>query len=119
MVSASAQGRPVIRSAWRTGQSPKHQSPEARLPRRELNRHNGRVPPMATSNRSPGKTIPTRLRVVQGDAQHPKRKTLSAFQCTACTERPGVVAHTLVQVLRTPHEANGKLVAGSLWWACG
>ena len=75
---------------------------------------------MATSDRSPGKKLPTRLRVVEGDAQqHPTRKTLSAFECTTCTEKLGIAAHTMVQVLRTPHEANGKLVAGSLWWACG
>ena len=24
----------------------------------------------------------------------------------------------MIQVLRTPHEANGKLIAGHLWWAC-
>jgi hypothetical protein len=24
----------------------------------------------------------------------------------------------LVQVITNPHEANGKLVAGTLWWAC-
>jgi hypothetical protein len=30
----------------------------------------------------------------------------------------GFEQHQMVQVLRDPHEANGKLVAGSLWWAC-
>ena len=46
------------------------------------------------------------------------RNTLKAFKCSNCTDETGMMAHTLVQVLREPHEANGKLVAGSLWWAC-
>ncbi|HEX2462650.1 MAG TPA: hypothetical protein VHJ58_21095, partial [Vicinamibacterales bacterium] len=58
--------------------------------------------------------------VVEGGAsQGPMRKTLSAFKCTKCTEELGLMAHTMVQVLRNPHEAKGKLIAGSLWWACG
>lgn len=43
---------------------------------------------------------------------------LTPWHCAACTEETGMYQHQMVQVLRDPHEANGKLVAGSLWWAC-
>jgi hypothetical protein len=48
----------------------------------------------------------------------PMKDQLTAFKCTPCTEEIGVDNTMLVQVIRTPHEANGKLVAGHLWWAC-
>ena len=69
----------------------------------------------------PVKEFPHRLRVVGGEnstPRQPMRNTLKAFKCSNCTDETGMIAHTLVQVLREPHEANGKLVAGSLWWAC-
>jgi hypothetical protein len=37
------------------------------------------------------------------------RDTLKAFKCARCTDETGMMAHTLVQVLREPHEANGKI----------
>ena len=43
---------------------------------------------------------------------------LTAFHCAACSEEMGYLQHQMVQVLRNPHEADGKLVAGSPWWAC-
>jgi hypothetical protein len=78
---------------------------------------------------------PARLRVVGGtDAEpevapapkpkKPRKKRppitnqLVPFKCTPCTEESGVDQTLLVQVIATPHEANGKLVAGHLWWAC-
>src|SRR5215211_7626420 len=74
---------------------------------------------------------PSRLRVVGGlDAaptpkakrrrprQVPMKDQLVPFKCTKCSEEAGFDNTMLVQVVRTPHEANGKLVAGHLWWAC-
>jgi hypothetical protein len=78
---------------------------------------------------------PARLRIVGGIdtepevAPTPKARTkrprrvamkdqLVPFKCTACAEETGVDHTLLVQVVSTPHEANGKLVAGHLWWAC-
>jgi DNA-directed RNA polymerase subunit RPC12/RpoP len=46
------------------------------------------------------------------------KDTLKAFKCAKCSEELGHDYHQMVQVLRNPHEANGKLAAGSLWWAC-
>jgi hypothetical protein len=46
------------------------------------------------------------------------KDVLKAFKCSQCSEETGMVSHQMVQVLRNPHEANGKLIAGSLWWAC-
>lgn len=68
----------------------------------------------------PVKEFPHRLRVVGGEnstPRQPMRNTLKAFKCSNCTDEIGMMAHTLVQVLREPHEANGKLVAGSSWAA--
>ena len=49
----------------------------------------------------------------------PMKDQLTRFHCAECTaEMMGFEQHQMVQVLRDPHEANGKLVAGSLWWAC-
>jgi hypothetical protein len=79
---------------------------------------------------------PSRLRVVGGTDAEPveapapkpkkprKKRTvpmkdqLVAFKCTPCTEETGVDNTKLVQVITAPFEANGKLVAGHLWWAC-
>jgi hypothetical protein len=84
---------------------------------------------------------PTRLRVVGGtdadllkqfeeklEAAKPKprraprkvpmKDQLIPFRCTRCVEETGLDDTQMVQVLRNPHEANGKLIAGSLWWAC-
>jgi hypothetical protein len=43
---------------------------------------------------------------------------LTRWHCAECTAELGYMQHQMVQVLRDPHEPNGKLVAGSLWWAC-
>jgi hypothetical protein len=44
---------------------------------------------------------------------------LTPWHCAECTEENmGHYQHKMVQVLRAPHEANGKLICGSLWWAC-
>jgi hypothetical protein len=49
----------------------------------------------------------------------PMKDQLTPWHCAECTaEMMGHYQHQMVQVLRAPHEANGKLVAGSLWWAC-
>jgi hypothetical protein len=48
----------------------------------------------------------------------PMKDQLVAFKCAPCTEETGVDQTKLVQVVTNPHEANGKLVAGHLWWAC-
>jgi hypothetical protein len=62
--------------------------------------------------------------VVVNKAKKPRAKRpamkdqLTPFYCAACSEEQGYLQHQMVQVLRNPHEANGKLVAGSLWWAC-
>jgi len=78
---------------------------------------------------------PARLRITGGlDTEHqvapgakakkprkkrpPMKDQLVRFKCTPCSEETGVEQSTMVQVLRTPHEANGKLIAGHLWWAC-
>ena len=44
---------------------------------------------------------------------------LTPWHCAECTdEQLGFYQHQMVQVLRSPHEANGKLICGSIWWAC-
>jgi hypothetical protein len=48
----------------------------------------------------------------------PMKDQLIPFRCTKCSEELGYDYDQMVQVLRNPHEANGKLVAGGLWWAC-
>jgi hypothetical protein len=48
----------------------------------------------------------------------PMKDQLTRWHCAECTAELGYMQHQMVQVLRDPHEANGKLVAGSLWWAC-
>jgi hypothetical protein len=78
---------------------------------------------------------PARLRVVGGldtepeiaptpKAKKPRKRhvpmkdQLVRFKCTPCSEAAGIDHTKLVQVMSTPYEANGKLVAGHLWWAC-
>ena len=48
----------------------------------------------------------------------PMKDQLTPWHCAECTEEMGFYQHQMVQVLRDPHEANGKLICGSLWWAC-
>ena len=49
----------------------------------------------------------------------PMKDQLTPWHCAACTEEMlGFEQHKMVQILRNPHEANGKLICGSLWWAC-
>ena len=48
----------------------------------------------------------------------PMKDQLTPWHCAECTEEMGFEQHRMVQVLCNPHEANGKLVAGGLWWAC-
>jgi hypothetical protein len=79
---------------------------------------------------------PSRLRVVGGmdtepepeakptKAKKPRKRTvpmkdqLQRWHCAPCSEEMGYEQHQMVQVLRDPYEANGKLVGGGLWWAC-
>jgi Rubredoxin-like zinc ribbon domain (DUF35_N) len=48
----------------------------------------------------------------------PLKDQMRAFKCTPCSEEVGNDQHKLVQVMMQPFEANGKIVAGGLWWAC-
>ena len=49
----------------------------------------------------------------------PMKDQLTPWHCAACTEEQlGFEQHKMVQILRAPHEANGKLICGSIWWAC-
>ena len=48
----------------------------------------------------------------------PMKDQLTPWHCAECTEEMGFYQHKMVQVLRNPHEANGKLTCGSLWWGC-
>ena len=48
----------------------------------------------------------------------PMKDQLTPWHCAACTEEMGFYQHKMVQVLLNPHEANGKLICGSLWWGC-